>query len=227
MAGLRIERRLWSAGHKYVAGADEAGRGCLAGPVVAAAVVFAPDQRLRGVTDSKLLSVEAREKLATRIRSRALAVAVGVCSPREIDRLNILWASMEAMRRAILKLAPQPSHVLVDGNHVIPDSVWPIEAVIRGDLKSQSIAAASIIAKVERDRLMHELHETHPEYGWISNVGYPTRAHYEALSVHGASPLHRTTFNLENPYPPFPAEATDIEPTVGRSSVRSSSPVET
>jgi ribonuclease HII len=217
MAGLRIERRLWSAGHEFIAGADEAGRGCLAGPVVAAAVIFRRDQRVRAITDSKLLSQKDRERLAARIRLRAVAVAVGVCSPEEIDELNILWASMEAMRRAIRNLSPQPTYVIVDGNHVIPDSAWPIEAIIRGDFKSQSIAAASIIAKVERDRLMHALHEAHPEYGWISNVGYPTRAHYEALSSHGASPLHRRTFNLENPYPPLSEAAVEAEQVAGRS----------
>ncbi len=214
MASLRIERRLWSSGHEYVAGVDEAGRGCLAGPVVAAAVVFSPGQRLRGITDSKLLTPERRETLAVRIRVRAIAVGVGQCTPEEIDRLNILWASMEAMRRALERLEPAPTYVLIDGNHVIPDAAWPVESVVGGDLKSQSIAAASIIAKVERDRLMREYGARYPVYDWESNVGYPTRAHYEALSEHGATPLHRKSFNLTNPYPPAPEEVADASPAI-------------
>ncbi len=196
MASLRIERRLWSAGHEFVAGADEAGRGCLAGPVVAAAVIFAPGTRVRGVKDSKLLDAAEREKLARRVRKKALAVGVGRCSPVEIDKLNILWASMEAMRRAVASLLPQPSHVLIDGNHVIPEAPWPMEAVVRGDQRSQSIAAASIIAKTERDRLMQSMHAVYPDYGWMTNVGYPTPEHYEALVSLGPTPLHRRSFNL-------------------------------
>lgn len=196
MAGIRIEKRLWGAGHQYVAGADEAGRGCLAGPVVAAAVIFPRHTRVRGIKDSKLLSEELREKAASRIRKKALAIGVGHCSPEEIDDLNILWASMEAMRRAVDNLVLTPSWVLVDGNQTIPDAPWPTEAIIRGDHKSQSIAAASIIAKTERDRLMRKLHEDYPQYEWLTNVGYPTEAHFRALDRFGPTPLHRRTFNL-------------------------------
>lgn len=219
MASLRIERRLWSAGHELVAGADEAGRGCLAGPVVAAAVVFRPGHRIRGIKDSKLLPPAERSRLARRIRLRALSVGVGVCSPGEIDELNVLWASMEAMRRAVSSLHPQPTYVIIDGNHVIPDAAWPVEAVVGGDGKSQSIAAASIIAKVERDRLMHEYHLQYPEYEWISNVGYPTRAHYRALDEHGHSPLHRRSFNLQNPYDVRPGSGVVSEPASSRSAL--------
>ncbi len=201
MASLRIERRLWSSGHRFVAGADEAGRGCLAGPVVAAAVIFPPDVRVRGVKDSKLLDAAERRKLAHRIRKKALAVGVGRCSPTEIDQLNILWASMEAMRRAVSSLAPEPSHVLIDGNHVIPEAPWPVEAVVRGDQRSQSIAAASIIAKTERDRLMQTMHNRYPDYGWLTNVGYPTPEHYQALLSFGPTPLHRRSFNLRETDP--------------------------
>jgi len=200
MASLRIEQRIWREGHAFVAGVDEAGRGCLAGPVVAAAVVFRPGQRLQGIRDSKLVPPAERVTLAARIRARAVATGLGICSPREIDEMNVLWASMEAMRRAVSSLSPQPTYVLVDGNQVIPDSTWSIEAVVGGDLKSQAIAAASIIAKVERDRLMHRYHEEFPEYEWTTNVGYPTRAHYRALERYGTTPLHRNSFNLENPY---------------------------
>lgn len=215
MAGLRIERPLWSAGHDFIAGADEAGRGCLAGPVVAAAVMFRPGHRLRGITDSKLLTPEQRTVLASRIRSRAIAVGVGICSPAEVDDLNVLWASMEAMRRAVRQLRPVPTYVLVDGNQVIPDSEWPVRPVVGGDLKSQSIAAASIIAKVERDRIMHRYHESYPAYEWSTNVGYPTRAHYRALTQFGPTPLHRNSFNLVDPYPPDEAETRDsVQETV-------------
>ncbi len=200
MASLRIERRLWSEGHRLVAGVDEAGRGCLAGPVVAAAVIFRPGHYVRGIKDSKLLSQVQRARLARQVRTHAIAVGVGTCSPEEIDRLNVLWATMEAMRRAVETLSPGPSFVLVDGDRVFPDSAWPAEAIVGGDRKSQAIAAASIVAKVERDRLMRAYHEEYPDYEWISNVGYPTRAHYRALEYFGPTPLHRHSFNLQNPY---------------------------
>ena len=195
---MRIERRLWSAGFEHVAGVDEAGRGCLAGPVVAAAVIFPRETRVRGVKDSKLLTAEQRDRIARRIRRRALAIGVGRCTPPEIDKLNILWASMEAMRRALESLEISPDYVLVDGNVMIPGSRWPLEPVIKGDRKSQAIAAASIIAKTERDRMMHQLHEEHPGYGWKTNVGYPTPYHFEALDELGPTPLHRRTFNLRS-----------------------------
>jgi ribonuclease HII len=187
---------------------------------VASAVIFHPNQRLRGVKDSKVLSPAERSRLARRIRSRAAAVGVGACSPEEIDNLNVLWASMEAMRRAVMALEVQPTFVLIDGNQIIPDATWPAEAVVGGDAKSQSIAAASIIAKVERDRLMHGHHNEYPVYEWITNVGYPTRAHYRALELHGCSPLHRRSFNLQNPYDdPIDVRAA-AEPAPSRSGPR-------
>ncbi len=201
MASIRIERRLWAEGYRHVAGVDEAGRGCLAGPVVAAAVIFPREKRVRGVKDSKLLPPEEREKLARRIRRHVLAVGVGHCSPTEIDELNILWASMEAMRRAVENLEVRPGYVLVDGNQVIPGARWPLEPVVKGDQRSQAIAAASIIAKTERDYIMRSLHDRHPEYGWFTNVGYPTRYHYDALNELGPTPLHRKSFNLGGPDP--------------------------
>jgi ribonuclease HII len=220
MASLRIERRLWSDGYEHVAGVDEAGRGCLAGPVVAAAVIFEPGRYFRGIKDSKLLSREERTRLARTIRARAVAVGVGTCSPEEIDRLNVLWASMEAMRRAVSTLRPDPSYVLVDGDRVFPGADWPAEAVIGGDRKSQSIAAASIIAKVERDRLMRSYHEQYPQYEWMSNVGYPTRAHYRALQLYGSTPLHRCSFNLKNPYDAAPDTDEAPEPATVHSDAR-------
>lgn len=193
---LSRENKLRKNGYRFVAGLDEAGRGCLAGPVVAAAVVFEEHTRVRGVTDSKLLSAEDREVLAARIRKRARCIGVGMCSPEEVDELNVLWASMEAMRRAVMKLAPQPDYLLIDGNQCFPDSPWPYETVVKGDLLCHTIAAASIVAKVTRDRLMRRLHDQYPAYSWFTNVGYPTDAHRAALAEHGPTPHHRRSFRL-------------------------------
>jgi ribonuclease HII len=191
-----LESTLWSAGHRYVAGLDEAGRGCLAGPVVAAAVVFRRGEVVEGVRDSKTLKKEDRVELAAEIRRSALAVGVGMCSPEEIDELNILWASMEAMKRAVFGLRLKPDYLVVDGNRCYPECPFPFETVIGGDESCVSIAAASIIAKTERDRFMRKLHREHPEFEWRTNVGYPTRAHYDALAVHGPTPHHRRSFRL-------------------------------
>jgi ribonuclease HII len=196
LPSLDAEHRLWQAGYGHVAGVDEAGRGCLAGPVVAAAVVLPRGVTLPGVRDSKQLNAATREALAARIRTQALAVGVGLCSPEEIDRLNILWAAMEAMRRAVADLSPTPDFLLVDGNHCFPGSPWPFETLVRGDRRSHTIAAASVIAKTTRDALMRALHEDDPRYGWCDNVGYPTKAHYAALARHGPSPYHRRSFRL-------------------------------
>ena len=183
-----------------MAGVDEAGRGCLAGPVVAAAVVLPADVRragrLVGIDDSKKLSAAEREAALERVQAEAVAVGVGVCSPEEVDRLNILWAAMEAMRRAVAGLDVRPDHLLIDGNRCFPDSPWPFQTVVGGDRASLSIAAASVVAKVTRDRMMHGLHDAFPVYGWRTNVGYPTRAHYAALAEHGPSPYHRRSFRL-------------------------------
>lgn len=193
---LDIETELWLQGHQRVAGVDEAGRGCLAGPVVAAAVVLPRDLLIDGLDDSKKLSAEAREELAIEIRRRAVAVAVGVCSPEEIDRLNILWAAMEAMRRAVFGLRPSADYLLIDGDRTYPDCAHPHQTIVQGDGRCHVIAAASIIAKTERDRMMRALHDVHPQYQWITNVGYPTPAHYEALTEFGPTPYHRQSFRL-------------------------------
>lgn len=196
MPDLSIEHAHWADGHAVVAGLDEAGRGCLAGPVVAAAVVLPPDAALPGLDDSKKLTPAAREALVPVIRREALAVGVGSCSPAEIDELNILWASMEAMRRAALSLALVPDVLLVDGNRAIPNAPCAQETVVKGDAKSLSIAAASVIAKVTRDAQMVALHRAYPAYGWDGHKGYPTAAHYAALAAHGPSPHHRRSFRL-------------------------------
>jgi ribonuclease HII len=190
------ELALWTRGRKLVAGVDEAGRGCLAGPVVAAAVVFDSSCTIDGLNDSKKLGRDERQHMAEAIRREARAVGVGLCSPEEIDRLNILWASMEAMRRAVFGLRLDVDFLLVDGNRCYPDCPIPHETVVGGDGLCASIAAASIIAKTERDRLMADLHRDHPQFDWHTNVGYPTRAHYAALAAHGPTPHHRRSFRL-------------------------------
>ena len=195
-SSLTIETPLWEHGYNHIAGVDEAGRGCLAGPVVAAAVILPRGLRIEGVKDSKKLSARAREEMCECIRGSAVSIGVGICTPEEIDRLNILWASMEAMRRAVLELLPPPDYLLIDGNTAIPDAEWPGETVIRGDALCHTIAAASIVAKTARDRLMRELHADYPAYGWCHNVGYPTKDHYEALAHHGPTPHHRHSFRL-------------------------------
>jgi ribonuclease HII len=196
MPDFELESSRWARGDRWVAGVDEAGRGCLAGPVVAAAVVLAPDARIDGLDDSKKLTPAARERAFGAITAEALAIGVGYGSPAEIDELNVLHASLEAMRRAVHDLALPPDHVLIDGNRAIADAPWPQTVVVRGDARSLSIAAASVVAKVTRDRLMVRLHDEFPEYGWAGHKGYPTAAHYAALRTHGPSPHHRRSFRL-------------------------------
>jgi len=194
---LAFESSYWDKGIQFVAGTDEAGRGCLAGPVVAAAVILHPGSHIEGVTDSKALSATARAAFAEQIRNEALAWSVAECSPAEIDRLNILWAAMEAMRRAVAGLTVTPERVLIDGNTDIPRLGIPSRTIIKGDARSHSIAAASILAKTHRDDVMQKLHVQHPGFGWDSNMGYPTAAHYEGLSKHGPTAHHRQSFNLK------------------------------
>lgn len=195
-APLDLEQAHWQDGRQYVAGVDEVGRGCLAGPVVAAAVVLPWGHSIAGVRDSKALSEARRLTLVQRIQAEALATGVGMCSPAEIDELNILWASLEAMRRAVLNLSLTPDALLIDGNRVIPNAPWPQQTVVKGDAKSQSIAAASILAKTLRDALMADLGAAHPGYGWARNVGYPTAEHYAGLAEHGPTVHHRRSFKL-------------------------------
>ena len=176
-----------------LAGVDEVGRGPLAGPVVAAAVILDPGSPIDGLKDSKKLGVARREALDEAIRVRAVAWALGVCSPLEIDRLNILQASLLAMQRAVEALAVRPELALVDGNRC-PRLVMPAHPVIRGDSLVPAISAASIIAKVYRDRLMAELDGDHPGYGLAAHKGYPTPVHLAALERLGPSPCHRASF---------------------------------
>lgn len=191
---LTRERALWAKGIEIVAGVDEVGRGPLAGPVVAAAVVWAPGTRaVRGLRDSKALTPRQREQLARRIRARAAAWGVGAASVREIERLNIRRATVLAMRRALGRLPCPPQHVLVDGLP-LPELETPHEALVDGDARCSSIAAASILAKCVRDHLMVLLARRYPAFHWDLNKGYATLGHVEALSVAGATPHHRTTF---------------------------------
>ena len=176
-----------------VCGIDEAGRGPLAGPVVAAAVILDPERPIAGLNDSKKLSEKKRDALAEIIRERALAWAVGEATVEEIDRLNILQATMLAMQRAVAALQVKAESALVDGNRC-PKLDIPCEAVVKGDGKIASIAAASILAKTVRDAGMLVLHAQYPQYGFDRHMGYPTAAHFAALEAHGASPVHRRSF---------------------------------
>ncbi len=184
-------------GEGVVAGVDEAGRGPLAGPVVAAAVILDPARPVRGLRDSKALSDARRVALAERIRERAMAWAIASAEPAEIDALNILAATLLAMRRAVDGLAVVPAHVRVDGNQVPrldPALGCTVEAIVRGDALCADISAASILAKTWRDSHMRAMHERYPAYGFDRHKGYPTRAHLEALAEHGPCPIHRYTF---------------------------------
>ncbi|MDM4767359.1 ribonuclease HII [Pelomonas sp. SE-A7] len=176
-----------------VAGVDEAGRGPLAGPVVAAAVILDPEQPIAGLGDSKVLSEKKRERLFDEIRAKALCCCIAEATVEEIDRLNILQATMLAMRRAVEGLRLKPVLVLVDGNR-LPVLKIPAEAIVKGDAKVPAISAASILAKVHRDRLCLGMHEAHPEYGFAMHKGYPTAEHLAALREHGVSPWHRRSF---------------------------------
>ena len=182
-------------GVKFFCGVDEAGRGPLAGPVVAAAVIFPANVRLEGIDDSKALTPERREILTGEITMKASAWGIGIATHEEIDSMNILEASRLAMKRAVAELNPQPEFCLIDG-WSIPDWDFPHEGIIKGDSKCFTIAAASILAKVHRDNLMAEFHKTYPVYGFDRHKGYPTEAHRDALRKHGPCPIHRKTFNL-------------------------------
>lgn len=178
---------------KLIAGTDEVGRGPLAGPVVAAAIIFPNDTVIRGVNDSKQLTEEEREKLLPRILSRCISCSVSAVSHTRIDEINILQASLLAMINSLNKLTVTPDIVLVDGNKGLNYSI-PSIPIIKGDCKSFAIAAASIVAKVARDRLMHRLCRYYPQYLWSKNKGYATQEHIDAIKLHGPSPFHRKTF---------------------------------
>lgn len=177
-------------------GCDEAGRGCLAGAVYAAAVILPKDYCNESLNDSKQLSERQRYALREEIQHDALAWAVASVTAEEIDKTNILRASMHAMNLAIAKLSVTPELLLIDGNRFYNEGLIPYYTIVKGDGKYLSIAAASILAKTYRDDYMNEMHKQHPEYGWNKNKGYPTAIHYTALAQYGPSPIHRTTFKL-------------------------------
>ena len=189
---LRFEKKAWATGAHFVAGVDEVGRGSLFGPVVAAAVILDPAYRIRGLRDSKLLLAERREVLAQRIREHAIAHAIAAVDSARIDQINIYHASRLAMREAVIQLVPAADYLLIDALRI--DCEVPQQAIIHGDARSASIAAASIIAKVERDRLVREWDPVFPVYNLASNKGYSTPHHIAALRQHGPSPLHRQSF---------------------------------
>jgi len=190
---LKFEKIAYSNGVTYVAGIDEAGRGPLAGPVMAAAVILPAGLSIIGVDDSKKLSPYKRDKLFDIIMAQALSVGVGIVSPAEIDQINILQATRRAMLGAVQQLSPQPDYLLIDGISTI-DSTVPQKTIKKGDSLSLSIAAASIIAKVTRDRLMIEMDSTYPGYGFAGHKGYGSAAHMDAIRVLGPCPIHRLTF---------------------------------
>lgn len=184
-----------SRGCRFLAGTDEVGRGCLAGPVVAAAVILPEFHAIEGIKDSKLLSPAQREKLYGEITEQAVAWGVGVIGVSEIDRINIFHASLKAMSEAVGKLKPSPDFLLIDGKHKIPFAVAQ-RPVVKGDRHCESIAAASIVAKVSRDRMMAEFEREYPNFTFSVHKGYPTEKHREELREHGPLPIHRRSFNL-------------------------------
>jgi ribonuclease HII len=190
----KLEKQLLTEGYQFIAGVDEVGRGALAGPVVAAAVILNLRDVPKGINDSKQLTRRERERLTDEIQARALAFSLAQVEPDEIDKINILRASLNAMFAAVKLLNPPSDYVLIDGNQRISQLSCSQRSVIKGDSLSVSIAAASIIAKVARDKLMKEYDEIYPGYGFTSHVGYGTRAHQEALTKLGPSPIHRLTF---------------------------------
>jgi ribonuclease HII len=192
-AGWGFEERCWGGGYRAVAGLDEVGRGALAGPVVVAAVVFHPGDRLAGLRDSKLLGAPRREVLAGEIRRRAATVVVERSEPDLVDRVNVLEATLLAMRRAVERLDPAPDLLLLDALR-LPGLLIPQRRLVHGDRLCASVAAASIVAKVERDRLMVEFDRCYPYYGFGQHKGYGTKAHLDALRSRGPSPIHRRTF---------------------------------
>jgi ribonuclease HII len=195
---LEFEQPFWSQGFKRIAGVDEAGRGPLAGPVVAAAVIVPPGVYIAGVDDSKKLSPARREELYHLICEVVPSIGVGVVDHMEIDRTNILAATMHAMQKAVLALTPPPDYVLVDGNRC-PDVNARAEAIVGGDARCFSIAAASIVAKVTRDRMMVAFDQEFPGYGFAAHKGYGTRAHRLAIASRGYCPIHRRSFSWSMP----------------------------
>ncbi len=195
---LTFEQSLWNNGKRFIAGVDEAGRGPLAGPVVAAAVVFPREVYIEGVKDSKKLSEKQRLKLFEVIQSKALSIGIGIVPHLVIDEINILNATFKAMHQAIGELIPQPDHLLIDGPYFAELNI-PAKKIIDGDTKSFTIAAASIIAKVTRDKIMKDYDLQYPDYGFAKHKGYGTAEHIAAIREFGLSEIHRKSFKLHKP----------------------------
>jgi ribonuclease HII len=196
MVSIDFEKELWQRGIRHIAGVDEAGRGPLAGPVVAAAVIIPEEVTIDGIDDSKKLSAARREKLYDRISHDALTIGISVISHTIIDEVNILQATLRAMAEAVSKLSPAAQHVLVDGTHYQKGSLLPYTTIIDGDAKCFSIAAASIIAKVTRDKLMIQFDQQYPQYGFAKHKGYGTNDHLMAIRKYGPCELHRRSFRM-------------------------------
>ncbi len=192
---LHFERRLWDEDYQRIMGLDEVGRGCLSGPVVAGGVIFKPGTFVKEIRDSKTVELEERKKLAEQIKETALYWTIQWCTPKVIDDINILHASIKAMSKCAEADSANPDYLLVDGNK-FSSGLCPHKCIVGGDDRSMSIAAASIIAKVYRDEWMIDLHDKYPHYGWDTNVGYPTAKHFAGLEEHGATKWHRQSFNL-------------------------------
>ena len=195
MSRLDIEQKLWKEGFDRIMGLDEVGRGCLAGPVVAAGVILDPNNIIEGIQDSKKLCLSERSRLSKEIKKKALYWTIQEGNLEMIDRLNILWASLETMDMCATSEGANPDYLLVDGNRYV-STLLAHQCVVNGDSKSASIGAASIIAKVYRDELMASYHLEYPEYEWNQNVGYPTNTHKQALKEFGYTPHHRISFCL-------------------------------
>lgn len=189
-----FENNLYKTGIKYIAGIDEAGRGPLSGPVVVGIVIMKPDSFIEGINDSKKISEKKREKLYSQITSEAIDWSVGIVDQKEIDEINILNATKKALKKAISNLTIRPDRILVDALEHIDTNQIPYTSIIKGDAKIYCISAASIIAKVTRDRMMQEYDEIYPEYGFAKNKGYGTASHIQALKTYGPCPIHRKTF---------------------------------
>ena len=193
---LVYEKKLWKQGWELVAGVDEVGRGPLAGPVVAACVILPKNLLLPGVDDSKKLTRIKREKLFEQIMDHAIEVGIGIVREKTIDRINILNASLKAMWKAVKKLGVSPQFVLVDGNQKIPNLPFPQMPIVKGDSKSICVASASIVAKVTRDKIMHNYHKKYPQFCFAQNKGYCTKSHLEALKTFGPCRIHRRSFKI-------------------------------
>lgn len=197
MDRYHFERTLWNEGYQHIMGLDEVGRGCLAGPVVAAGVILKPDTHLpEKVIDSKQMKDDDRRELAEIIKQEAAAYAIKEGSLELIEEKNILWASLLTMQECVEESSPSPDYLLIDGNRYLPTMI-PHLTLTKGDDRSVSIAAASILAKVYRDDLMHEFHKQFPYFGWNTNVGYATQKHYAGLTEFGITEYHRRGFNLK------------------------------